>query len=155
MNGLHLIADLYDCRCLPAFLLDRAALEALALAACERHGLHVVGKHFHQFADANGNASGVTGAVILAESHLALHTWPELGSTTLDVYVCNYGQDNSPRAEALFTELIAYFAPLRVERQRLLRGQPEAAAASRQVEAEAGLPGIARQKIGHRQAPGA
>jgi S-adenosylmethionine decarboxylase len=61
--------------------------------------------------------------VLLAESHLAVHTWPELGSATLDVYVCNLGADNSQRAHALLEALVAAFAPARTHHHRLLRGQ--------------------------------
>jgi spermidine synthase/S-adenosylmethionine decarboxylase len=120
MNGLHLIADLEDCRCAPALLLDPAHLEALCADACQRHGLTVVGRLFHAF----GDGAGVTGTVVLAESHLAIHTWPEIGAVTLDVYVCNFSGDNSARAHALFDEVIAVFRPARARRQSVERGRP-------------------------------
>ena len=53
-------------------------------------GLTEVGKFFHQF-DGEG---GVTGMIVLAESHMSLHTWPEKKYVTLDVYVCSFTQDN-------------------------------------------------------------
>ena len=65
---------------------------------------------------------GVTGVVLLAESHLAVHTWPEIDAATLDVYVCNLGADNSARAELVLAALIEAFAPLVVERRALQRG---------------------------------
>lgn len=123
MNGLHLIADLHDCRCVPARLLDAADLETYCVDACQRHGLTVVGRLFHAFQDASEQAAGVTGTVVLAESHLAIHTWPELGAVTLDIYVCNFSSDNSERALALFAEVVARFAPERVERHSVRRGQ--------------------------------
>lgn len=122
MHGLHLIADLHHCRCAADFLLDAAQLEAFCVEACERHGLTVVGRYFHAFRDANGQPAGVTGTVVLAESHLAIHTWPELESVTLDVYVCNFSGDNSARARALFDETIAAFAPGTVEKKEVARG---------------------------------
>ncbi len=122
MHGLHLIADLHDCRCTPGFLLDAPGLEAFCVAACTRHGLTVVGRLFHPFRDAAGEPAGVTGTVVLAESHLAVHTWPEVGGVTLDVYVCNFSGDNSARAQALFAEVIAAFAPVRVEKKEVARG---------------------------------
>lgn len=122
MQGLHLIADLHDCTCAPAFLLDAAALEHHCIDACRRHGLTVVGRFFHQFADAAGEPSGVTGTVVLAESHLAIHTWPEIGGVTLDVYVCNFSADNSHAARALFAEMKATFAPRRSEEKAVSRG---------------------------------
>ena len=120
MNGLHLIADLEDCRCAPALLLDASRLEALCVDACRRHGLTVVGRLFHAF----GTGAGVTGTVVLAESHLAIHTWPEIGAVTLDVYVCNFSGDNSARAHALFNEVVAVFSPARANRQAVERGRP-------------------------------
>lgn len=122
MNGLHLIADLHDCRCAPGVLLDVARLEAFCVGACTRHGLTVIGRLFHAFRDAAGNPAGVTGTVVLAESHLAVHTWPEVGGVTLDVYVCNFSGDNSARAQALFAEVIANFAPARLEKKEVARG---------------------------------
>jgi len=122
MNGLHLIADLHDCCCPPSRLLVASELENDCVSACQRHGLSVVGRLFHTFTTHTGAAAGVTGAVVLAESHLAIHTWPELSAVTLDVYVCNFSGDNSQRAQALFTEVIASFAPRQVERREVLRG---------------------------------
>ena len=123
MNGLHLIADLHDCRCAPSFLLNAPGLEVFCVEACLRHGLTVVGRLFHAFRDAGGEPAGVTGTVVLAESHLAVHTWPEIGSATLDVYVCNFSGDNSQQAHALFAEVIASFAPTRMETKEVARGQ--------------------------------
>ncbi len=123
MHGLHLIADLHDCRCAPDFLRDGPGLEAFCVAACTRHGLTVVGRLFHPFRDAAGAPAGVTGTVVLAESHLAVHTWPEVGGVTLDVYVCNFSGDNSGRAQALFAEVIATFASARTDRKEVARGR--------------------------------
>jgi S-adenosylmethionine decarboxylase proenzyme len=123
MNGLHLIADLHDCRCAPGLLLDAPGLEAYCAELCRRHGLTVVGQLFHAFHDATGLPAGVTGTVVLAESHLAVHTWPEISAVTLDVYVCNFSGDNSQQAAALFDEVIAHFQPGRCERKAVRRGQ--------------------------------
>lgn len=122
MNGLHLIADLHDCRCATAFLFDARELEAFCVAACARHGLTVVGRLFHAFHDAAGNPAGVTGTVVLAESHLAVHTWPEVAGVTLDVYVCNFSGDNSHNAHGLFAEVVAAFDPALLEKKEVARG---------------------------------
>lgn len=123
MKGLHLIADLHDCRCPAGFLLDAPHIERFCVDACTRHGLSVVGQLFHPFRDTEGQPAGVTGTVVLAESHLAVHTWPEIGCVTLDVYVCNFSGDNSNRAHALFSEVIAAFAPAHIETKEVTRGQ--------------------------------
>ena len=120
MQGLHLTADLRGCApALPA-MVDVAALRRLCLHTVSAAGLQPVGELFHRF-PAPG---GVTGVVLLAESHLAVHTWPELGAVTLDVYVCNLQGDNSGCAHALLAALEAAFAPAYVERHRVLRGGP-------------------------------
>lgn len=124
MHGLHLTADIQGCPDSLALLTDTAALRALCLREVEHAGLQAVNTLFHRFevaGDANGTA-GVTGVVLLAESHLAVHTWPELGAVTLDVYVCNFSADHGPAAQALMEALIGAFGPAEVRRHRLQRG---------------------------------
>jgi S-adenosylmethionine/arginine decarboxylase-like enzyme len=55
---------------------------------------------------------GRHGRVVLAESHLAIHTWPERDGATLDVYVCNYTADNTAKAEAVYKTLIKALKPV-------------------------------------------
>jgi spermidine synthase/S-adenosylmethionine decarboxylase len=121
MNGLHLIAELHDCRCEPRLLRSVDALREICLAVCAVPGLTPVGQLFHQFGSA-AEPAGATGAVILAESHLAVHTWPELNAVTLDLYVCNFSRDNSAAARAACAQLIAAFAPQHVEKREVMRG---------------------------------
>ncbi|MFN0164470.1 MAG: adenosylmethionine decarboxylase [Burkholderiales bacterium] len=121
MQGLHIIADLADCP--PSVLLTSATrLESLCRDACARAGLSILGTHFHQFASAQGGAGGVTGALVLAESHLAIHTWPEHCGATLDIYVCNHSVDNSAKAEAAFAMLRDALAPADLKARRIWRG---------------------------------
>ncbi len=125
MQGLHLTADLRGCSAARPAMTDTSALRETCLAAVAGAGLSAVGELFHRFVPAPQHAgapSGITGVVLLAESHLAVHTWPELEAATLDVYVCNLGADNSARAEALLETLVASFAPARVERHAQRRG---------------------------------
>ena len=109
MQGLHLLADLRDCD--GTALDDVVALRALCLGIVAEVGLRAVGELFHPFVDADGRAQGVTGVVLLAESHLAIHTWPELRGVTADVYVCNLGADNTARAERVMARLVEAFRP--------------------------------------------
>lgn len=117
MNGLHILAELHDCQGDASLLTDADALAACCRAACVEAGLETVAAAFHQFPGA-----GATGALVLAESHLAVHTWPELGAVTFDLYVCNYSQDNRAAAEAAYDRLLAAFAPRHVARRDILRG---------------------------------
>ena len=118
MHGLHLTADLRGCAAHLPHMEVPADLRALCLQAVATAGLQPVGELFHQF-PAPG---GVTGVVLLAESHLAVHTWPELGAVTLDVYVCNLGADNSAKARALLAALQSAFAPQQAEHHEVQRG---------------------------------
>jgi S-adenosylmethionine decarboxylase len=123
MQGLHLTADLRACASATAAMTEPAALRSLCLHAVALAGLQAVGELFHRFPP----PGGVTGVVLLAESHLAVHTWPELGAVTLDVYVCNLGADNSAKAQILMDSLQAAFAPEQAEHHRLPRGGATAA----------------------------
>lgn len=123
MQGLHLTADLHQCRCDPRWLTDAALLGQHCVQAVGAAGLQAVAQLFHTFPPTASGASGVTATVLLAESHLCVHTWPEQGAVTLDVYVCNFGGDHSAKAQALMAALEARFEPGHVERNSLLRGE--------------------------------
>lgn len=122
MHGLHLTADLYQCKGDERYMLDADAIAELCREQTHAAGLTLVDDTWVKFPPYEGQPGGVTGTVLLAESHLAIHTWPETGSVTIDVYVCNFSDDNSGKARALMEGVIAAFAPLRVLRQQLMRG---------------------------------
>ncbi len=117
MKGLHLIGDLAGCRCDPQRLLDSAGFKDKCIEMVNTSGLTVMDTIFKQF-----DNSGFTGAVVLAESHLAIHTWPETNGLTLDVYVCNYSADNSAKAQQLFDAVVDYFQPDEIARHAIDRG---------------------------------
>ena len=127
MEGLHLTADLGDCRCPAPMLTSAAALADTCRRATTDAGLTVVGEHWHKFPPYQGSPGGITGMLLLAESHLAVHTWPERGGVTLDIYVCNFTEDNAPRAKAVMSALLQAFQPGQVVRQQLARGTTAAA----------------------------
>ncbi|MDR0225993.1 MAG: polyamine aminopropyltransferase [Burkholderiaceae bacterium] len=133
MHGLHLTADLYQCAGDRRYMLDADAIAALCRDQTLQAGLTLVDERWVKFPDYQGQPGGVTGTVLLAESHLAIHTWPETGHVTVDVYVCNFSADNSGRARDLLEGVIAAYAPGRVVRQHLMRGDmgPGAQAAPR------------------------
>ena len=99
MHGLHLTADLHDCRCATQWLVDAQALGAACAEAAAAAGLQAVGELVHAFPATRDGPGGVTATVLLAESHLCVHTWPEQRGVTLDVYVCNFGGDHSAKAQ--------------------------------------------------------
>ncbi|WP_038200370.1 S-adenosylmethionine decarboxylase family protein [Xenophilus azovorans] len=128
MQGLHLTADLHDCQCDTRWLTDAQALGVRCVAAVHAAGLQPVGQLFHRFPDTDAGPGGVTATVLLAESHLCVHTWPERRAVTLDVYVCNFGGDHSAKAQRVLDGLLALFEPTAADRQALQRGRAIAAA---------------------------
>ena len=122
MQGLHLTADIYNCRCESVWLLDAEQLGNWCTAAVRASGLQVVNQLFHTFPATPAGPGGITATILLAESHLCVHTWPEQRAVTLDVYVCNFGGDHSAKAQRLMDELSTLFAPERVQQCRLQRG---------------------------------
>lgn len=122
MQGLHLTADLAGCRCDARWLTDAGALLAACVQAVRAAGLRPVAQLAHAFDATPDGPGGVTATVLLAESHLCVHTWPEQRAVTLDVYVCNFGADHSDKARGLLDALLALFEPSHVEQHALRRG---------------------------------
>ena len=94
--GRQVLADLYACDA--GVLGDAGAIEAHMLEAARRSGATVVAHNFHRFAP-----HGVSGVVVIAESHLAIHTWPEHGFAALDLFTCG----DTLRPEPCFDYLVA------------------------------------------------
>jgi S-adenosylmethionine decarboxylase proenzyme len=121
MNGIHLLGEWYDCPADGELVTRADALRRVCLDATVAAGLTVVADCFHQF-----QPQGVTGMVLLAESHLAIHSWPEHRFVSIDVYVCNYTADNTAKAERLFRTIEAALSPSRTRFQSILRGGSDA-----------------------------
>jgi len=126
MQGLHLTADLYKCRCEGKWLTDAQALGDWCVEAVKAVGLDAVNHLFHTFPATDKGPGGVTATVLLAESHVCLHTWPEQRAVTVDVYVCNFGDDHSAKARGLMFALVQRFQPEWTEQRSLDRGSDEA-----------------------------
>jgi S-adenosylmethionine decarboxylase len=79
--GIHLLAELWDCN---SELLDSLTfVDKMMVDAAEKSGATVINKSFHQFCP-----QGVSGVVIIAESHLTIHTWPENQYAAVDIFTC-------------------------------------------------------------------
>lgn len=126
MKGLHLTADLYQCRCEASWLTDAARLGDWCLQAVEAVGLQAVNRLFHAFPATGDGPRGVTATVLLAESHVCLHTWPGQRAVTIDVYVCNFTADHSAKARGLMDALVQRFQPEWTEQRSLDRGSDDA-----------------------------
>jgi len=118
MKGLHLVGDLTGCQCAPDSLRRGVEFEYKCTEMVRAAGLDVLGTRFHQF-----DGGGFTGVVLLTESHVAVHTWPDQAGVTLDVYVADAVPGNVERAERLFDALAAHFAPQETARCAIERGE--------------------------------
>ncbi len=139
MQGLHLTGDLFGCNCPQSLLIDLETLTRTCREATQDAGLTIVDEKFFLFPDVDGEPGGITGTLLLAESHLAIHTWPERNGVTLDVYVCNYMSDNSGKAQQLFDTLRQHFQPSSWQGERIMRGdlnQDEAAVRATETEGQ-------------------
>lgn len=80
--GRHVILDLYGVNA--ELLSDNSFWQEILETAVKKSGATLLHSHFHHF----GDGYGCTGVVILAESHASIHTWPETGYASIDIYMC-------------------------------------------------------------------
>ncbi|MCO5399498.1 adenosylmethionine decarboxylase [Ralstonia soli] len=117
--GEHLLLDLYGVA--PALLRDARALETALRAAADALGATILHAHLHRFdtvrtGTPGGEQGGVTGVLLLAESHLSIHTWPEHGFAAIDAFMCGTGTTHAARA--VFERALApQRVDLRIERR--------------------------------------
>ena len=98
--GKHLLLELQDCN--REVLNDLDFLRSTMLAAATECGATVLGESFHYF-----SPQGVSGVVIIAESHLSIHTWPEYGYAAADIFTCGDTVQPEKAAQRVIKELNA------------------------------------------------
>jgi S-adenosylmethionine decarboxylase proenzyme len=116
MKGLHIVANFYNCQFYQNQTISETALLEKAIEFCEKAGLNVVGKSSYQFVP-----QGFTFAILLAESHLSIHTWPEDGNVAFDIYTCNYQHDNSNKTKQVYQWVKDLLMPKEVEYKEINR----------------------------------
>ena len=127
-NGIHCIAELYDC---PGDLLNDEAFIRQALRDAVGDGkatlLHEVSHSFHP--------QGVTALGLIAESHVAIHTWPEYGYAAVDVFTCGDRASAVAACESLVRSLKAGRHDLkRLDRGMAVNGPDAVASGGRNVK---------------------
>lgn len=109
--GTHLLADLFG---VPAALLRVAhAIEQTIRDSATAAGAQILSSHFHSF----DSSHGVTGVVLLAESHISIHTWPEHGFAAVDIFMCGTAQP-----QTALDVIRAAFQPTSCEVRSIPRG---------------------------------
>jgi len=111
--GLHLLSTFSSS---PERLSDAAACRAAFDQLIDVLELTKVGEAYHIFP--NG---GFTAVVCLTESHVSIHTWPELSLATFDVFLSNYLRDNSAKTRRFYADVLTYFAATELSKQELTR----------------------------------
>ncbi|MDY6834063.1 MAG: adenosylmethionine decarboxylase [Chloroflexota bacterium] len=96
--GRHLLLELNDCN--KEALDDLSYLRSILVSAAEGAGATVLGESFHRFAP-----QGVSGVVIIAESHVSIHSWPEYGYAAVDIFTCGDTVQPEMAAEYLVKHL--------------------------------------------------
>ncbi len=84
--GRHIIVEYYDCT--PEVLNDVVLIQESMEGAAEKAGATIINSTFHHF-----SPYGVSGVVVIEESHLAIHTWPEFGYASVDLFTCGEAVD--------------------------------------------------------------
>ena len=79
--GRHLLIELYNCDA--KILNDVHKVETIMVDAAKHARARIIDVVFHTF-----NPHGISGVIVIAESHLAIHTWPEFNYASIDVYTC-------------------------------------------------------------------
>ena len=107
--GTHIIAEIFGCQNIDNLSFIRAAL----IEAAKVCGATVLHTKFHRF-----SPHGITGYVLLAESHISIHTWPEYDYAALDIFTCGKNMDAQKAISYLEKQLQAQ----KVESKKLIRG---------------------------------
>ncbi|MCD6413766.1 MAG: adenosylmethionine decarboxylase [Elusimicrobia bacterium] len=113
--GRHIVAELWDCN--PEYLDDVSVVQEFMNNAARKAKATILNSTFHTF-----QPHGVSGAIIIAESHLAIHTWSEISLASVDIYTC--GKKADPWAA--FRYLVSAFQSKRYTVFEIKRGIFEA-----------------------------
>jgi S-adenosylmethionine decarboxylase len=91
--GTHLLVELRDCN--PEILKSLEKVRNVLVSAAKEAKATIVDISFHEF-----NPFGISGVVVIAESHLTIHTWPEYNYAAVDIFTC--GEVIKPEVAASF-----------------------------------------------------
>ncbi|MHA1673755.1 MAG: adenosylmethionine decarboxylase [Promethearchaeota archaeon] len=96
--GFHYLLEFYECD--SDILKNAEFLENIMQKAVQKSGAVEIGRAFHRF-----SPQGVSGVILISESHFSIHTWPEYGYAALDLFTCSKDTKISDAYHFLATEL--------------------------------------------------
>lgn len=111
--GLHILSTIYAAQ---PKLTDMAGTKAFFDAIIQENGLTKVGEVYHQF-----DNSGFTAVICLVESHISIHTWPEFGVATFDVFLSNFMNDNAGKCKQIHESTLLFFEAQKHDSKEVLR----------------------------------
>ncbi len=117
MIWLHIISDFIWVNFSSILELDEKFLKKLISDLIKNNNLTELWNYYHTFSEKNE----ITCIVALAESHIAMHIWPEKNYISLDIFVCNFWQNNSQKAKKIYNELKKIFKPQKIEEKFIER----------------------------------
>lgn len=126
--GSQVVLDLYECE--TSHLDDLEWVKSTLVSAARAAGATIVETVFHQFAP-----WGISGVVVIAESHLAIHIWPENRYAAIDVFTCG----ETVQIEVAIAHLKRAFRSKRAVQQRFTRGDQTRQGAARRLVTPATL----------------
>ena len=121
-KSLHILADLYHCRGDEKYLTQVSKVKSNILQMVKLSGFKVVASRFHKFAPgSNATEGGITGVIVVSESHLTIHTWPEKQFVNFDVFFCSYSRDNSHKTRNILHEFSSLYKPQKLRKREIWR----------------------------------
>ena len=111
MENLQIIAEFYGCN--PELIAHSKTVKKIINRAIKKSKLTKIRSHYHQF-----RPSGVTGVVLLAESHITMHSWPEYNYIALDLFTCG----DKAKAKIALEQLKKDFKPTSIKKKEITRG---------------------------------
>ncbi len=115
VSGLHIVGEIHTDQL--SLLVNPELVKDKISEIIKKHQF----KELHAFYYSFPNEGGYTGANVLSESHICMHTWPEYNYLTLDVFICNYTKDNTEGTRKVFAEIVELFNPTEVNKREINR----------------------------------
>ena len=111
-HGLHIVADFYECNFSFFKGKTKKQIKETFSKIISDNNLHELGNFYYFFS----GRDSFTAVISLAESHVTIHTWPEDGYVSVDIFVCNYSCSQDENAKNIFKEIIKIFLPKKIKK---------------------------------------